>query len=330
MEERYRALVVKRVHDQFIVGVDNLNTADIPENDLLIKVNYSSINYKDVLSAKGTKGITKNYPHVPGIDAVGEVVRSSSDLFELGDLVIVTGYDLGMNTWGGFGQYISVPAHWAVKLPENMTQREAAAYGTAGLTAGLCINEIVNHVPAQASIVVNGCTGGVGSIAVSILSGLGFRVTSLSRRADRAYLLHILGAHAYQDANSFIELHNSKPLSKATYHAGIDVVGGDLLSAMLKSAKYGGIVTSCGNVGSAEISTSVFPFILRGVKLSGIDSVEPPIDSKARVWKLLAEQWKPHNLDKLISEISLHELTEALEDFPARSAGGRVIINHNL
>ncbi|MFD2741794.1 MULTISPECIES: YhdH/YhfP family quinone oxidoreductase [Sphingobacterium] len=330
MIERYRAIVVKQEQDRFVISIDNLHIADLPEDDLLIKVNYSSINYKDVLSTKGTKGITKNYPHVPGIDAIGEVVRSNSDLFELGDLVIVTGYDLGMNTWGGFGQYISVPAHWTVKLPENLTQREAAAYGTAGLTAGLCINEIINHVPTQGSILVNGCTGGVGSVAVSILSHLGFNVTSLSRRPDRDYLLNSLGANECQDSESFIQLHNSKPLSKAIYDAGIDVVGGHLLSAMLKSTKYGGIVTSCGNVGSAEISTSIFPFILRSVKLSGIDSVEPPVDSKARVWKLLAEKWKPSNLEELVSEISLNDLPQAIENFNSRIAGGRVVINHNL
>lgn len=331
MNNTFNALVVSESNGQYLKEIKQLSISQLPANDLLIKVHYSSVNFKDALSAAGNKGVTKKFPHVPGVDAAGVVELSKSAAFAPGDEVIITGFDLGMNTWGGFAEYISVPDAWAIPLPAGLTLKEAMAYGTAGLTAGLSVWELNNSLitPQQGEVVVSGATGGVGSIATLILSKLSFSVTVISGKKDDDYLFNTLGASHVISREAFIETYNAKPLSAPAFAAGIDTVSGPILAGMLKATQYGGVVTCCGMVASPELQTSIFPFILRGVKLAGIDSVIAPMPVRQKVWQLLATDWKPNNLKKIIHEIDLQALPEALENVLQGKAKGRYVLKHD-
>jgi len=330
MEKSFKGILVSQVSDGFEAKVTELSTALLPKNDVLIKVHYSSLNYKDALSAAGNRGVTRNFPHVPGIDASGEVVTSNSELFRAGDQVIVTGFDLGMNTWGGFGAYITVPANWIIKLPAGLSLNEAMCYGTAGLTAALSVKQILDSgiQPEMGKIAVSGAMGGVGSIATAILSKLGFEVTAISGRAQNLYLTKTLGAKETISREEFIQTYDAKPISSTTFIAGIDTVGGKVLSGMIKSATYGSRVTCCGNVASPSLETSIFPFILRGVQLIGVDSVQAPISLREKIWHLLSSEWKPENLIDLAQKISLDQVPDKLELMRNGNANGRYLLVH--
>jgi acrylyl-CoA reductase (NADPH) len=332
MDTLFNALLITEEDGSYKKEVKQLSTNELPDNDLLIKVSYSSVNYKDALSASGNKGVTHKYPHVPGVDAAGTVVRSASEAFAVGDQVLVTGFDLGMNTWGGFGQYISVPAGWVVALPDGLSSLEAMAFGTAGLTAALSIHRIISTgiTPQKGEVVVSGATGGVGSIATAILAKLGFDVAVVSGKKDDKYLIDTLGAKRVVSREEFAKIYNNKPLVTPAFAAGVDTVGGPILSGMLKATQYGGMVTCCGMVASADLDTSIFPFILRGVTLAGIDSVMAPMNLRHEVWQLLAHQWKPHNLSSLIHEINLNQLAGKLEDVLDGKTKGRYVLTHEL
>ena len=330
MNGLFKALLINEQDGKFTKEIKELSLDQLPQHELLIRVSYSSVNYKDALSATGNKGVTRNYPHVPGIDAAGVVVTSKSDLFAAGDEVLVTGFDLGMNTLGGFGEYISIPAAWALKLPAGLSMKEAMSFGTAGLTAGLSVHQLLNAgiKPENGEIAVSGATGGVGSIAVAILAKNGFSVAAVSGKQEAAFLLDTLGAKRIIPREEFAETFNKKPLSVPTFAAGVDTVGGPILSGMLKATQYGGIVTACGMVAAADLNTSVFPFILRGVTLTGIDSVQAPMEIRQKVWTLLATSWKPVQLDSMVEEITLSGLPEKLEAVLAGKARGRYLLAH--
>ncbi|WP_243350222.1 YhdH/YhfP family quinone oxidoreductase [Parabacteroides sp. FAFU027] len=332
MEIKFKALVVKEVDGVFVKAVENLTLADLPENEVLIKVSYSSINYKDALSASGNKGVTKKYPHIPGIDAVGKVVLSSVEDIKTDTLVLVTGYDLGMNTFGGFGEYISVPAAWVIPLPEAFTEREAMYFGTAGLTAGLSVSGLINNgiTPEKGKIVVSGATGGVGSLSIAILKHLGYKVVAVSGKSNAKLLEDTLKVDEIITRDEFIAKCDSRPLSKSEFAAGIDTVGGNILSGMLKSVNYNGVVTCCGMIASSQLETSIFPFILRGVKLIGIDSVEIPKDEKKHIWNLLSTIWKPDQLEEITKEVSLEELPIILDQMLLGNIKGRYVLKHNF
>ena len=331
MTKTFKALYISQEGENFKKEIKALNSADLPENDVLIKVCYSSLNYKDALSASGNKGVTRKFPHVPGIDAAGIVVQSKTSDFKEGDSVIVTGFDLGMNTWGGFGEHISVPTSWVLALPDGLSLKEAMSFGTAGLTAGLSVEKIISAgiTPDQGAVIVSGATGGVGSMATAILSKSGFDVTAISGKNENDFLTSTLGARQIINRDEFIEKYNSKPLASSDFAAGIDNVGGPILSGILKSVKQYGIVTCCGNVSSADLNTSVFPFILRGITLAGIDSVQTSMALRKKVWQLLASEWKPLHLDKMIQEISLDELPEKLDELLLGKAKGRYVLKHD-
>ena len=331
MATTFKALYVSQEDTRFVREIKQLDVAELPEKEILIKVNYSSLNYKDALSASGNKGVTRKFPHVPGIDAAGIVAKSDNPEFPEGTAVIVTGFDLGMNTWGGFGQYISVPSKWIITLPETLSLKEAMSFGTAGLTAGLSVENIINAgiKPENGPIVISGATGGVGSMATAIMSRLGFEVTAISGKKEDPFLTSVLGAEDVLDREEFIEKYNSKPLSSADFTAGIDNVGGPILSGILKSVRQNGIVTACGNVASADLNTTVFPFILRGITLSGIDSALAPIALRKKVWELLATDWKPLYLEEMVQEISLDELSEKLDELLKGNAKGRYVLKHD-
>ncbi|WP_185214104.1 YhdH/YhfP family quinone oxidoreductase [Sphingobacterium mizutaii] len=330
MADQFKALVVREDNGNFKSEIEYVPFSSLPTNEVLIKVGYSSINYKDALSSAGNRGVTHKFPHVPGIDATGQVVSSTVGQFNKGDNVLVTGYDLGMNTWGGFGEYICVPADWIIKLPGDLTPMEAMSFGTAGLTAGLSVFNLIQSGIDKGKIVVSGATGGVGTIAISILSKLGYDVVAVSGKNEDNYLIDILGASSYIARDTFIETHDAKAMSRAEFDGGIDTVGGNMLSSMLKSSKYNAVVTCCGNVASAEFTTSIFPFILRGIKLIGIDSVEQKADVKTAIWNLLSHDWKPMRLQDMVREISLEQVPDVLEILLKGKAKGRFVINHSL
>ncbi|WP_158824963.1 YhdH/YhfP family quinone oxidoreductase [Mucilaginibacter lacusdianchii] len=331
MDTLFNALLISEADGRFVKEIKQLNTRQLPDGELLIQVKYSSLNYKDALSASGNKGVTKKYPHVPGVDAAGVVVKSKTANFAEGDEVLVTGFDLGMNTWGGFGEYISIPAAWALPLPNGLTMREAMCYGTAGLTAALSVHELMKKgiKPAYGTIAVSGASGGVGSMATAMLVKLGFAVAAISGKSDDVFLLNTLGAKEIINRNEFIGIYNGKPLSSPAFAAGIDTTGGDILSGMLKATQYGGIVTCCGMVASTDLHTTIFPFILRGVHLAGIDSVVAPVDLRKNMWQLLASDWKPANLSDLVQEVRLPELADKLDEILKGKAKGRYILAHN-
>ena len=324
----FKAMVVEETDDKrYVRKIAERSTEDLPEGDVLVQVRYSSLNYKDLLSATGNKGVTRNYPHTPGIDASGVVAHCAGDAFAPGDEVIVTSYDLGMNTDGGFGQYIRVPADWVVPLPDGLSLREAMAYGTAGFTAGMSIQRLVDHgiTPENGSILVSGATGGVGSIAVSILSRLGYTVAAVSSKSDAEGFLKELGASAVIGLDEAADT-SGRPLLKGRWAGSVDAVGGDVLATTLKSTQPGGAVACCGNVASPELPINVFPFILRGVTLYGIDSQNCPMPARKRVWEKLAGEWKIAFSGDDFTEVGLDDLDGAIEQMKERKHRGRTIV----
>ena len=292
--ENFWALEVREAGDNtFSREVTKKSLADLPDGEVLVRVKYSSLNYKDVLSATGNRGVTKRYPHTPGIDAAGVVEESRSPVFTPGDEVIVTSYDLGMNTPGGFGQFIRVPAAWVVKLPQGLSGRESMIYGTAGFTAALSVYRLMEYGVRRdrGEVLVSGATGGVGSVAVAILAKEDFRVAAMSGRPEhRDYLLGI-GAHEVIAVDAATD-EGFRPLLKERWAGAIDTVGGPVLATTIKSMMYGGGVTCCGNVASPELPLTVYPFILRGITLMGIDSQNCPMPTRVKIWQNLAGPWK--------------------------------------
>jgi len=326
--ETFKALLVeKTLEKQFMRRIVERNITDLPPGDLLVRVAYSSLNYKDALSATGHPGVTRQFPHTPGIDAAGEVVACNSGLFAPGEQVIVTGYDLGMETDGGWGQYIRIPSDWAVRLPAGLTLRESMALGTAGFTAALSVLKLeqAGLQPADGEILVTGATGGVGSIAVAILAKAGFRVTAATGKASDNAFLQGLGATEVIPREQ-VTAGAERPMMAERWAGAVDVVGGDTLTAVLKSTRYGGTVTCCGLVGSAELTMNVYPFILRGVSLIGIDSVNCPRTLRLQVWDKLAGIWKPDPLETLVTEVALAEVEEKLQTILQGGIRGRVVV----
>lgn len=311
----YRSEILERTIDE------------LPAGDVLIRVRYSSLNYKDALSARGNKGVTRSYPHTPGIDAAGEVVDCSTDDFSAGDEVIVIGYDLGMNTPGGFGQYIRVPADWVVRKPDGLGLREAMVIGTAGFTAALCVEKLLQNglSPEQGPVLVTGASGGVGSVAVCLLARLGFTVHALTGKEKEHDFLRSLGAEEVL-ARETLTQESPKPMLKEQWAGAVDVVGGEILSNIIKSLKYGGSAACCGLVASPVFSASVFPFILRGVNLLGVDSVNLPLATKAALWSRLSGEWKLE-LDELVTEIGFKQLTASLDEVFSGKSKGRLVLN---
>lgn len=327
-DDRFRCyLVTKDDRGQFQGTVVEKSLADLPDGDVLVRVTYSSLNYKDALSATGHPGVTRRFPHVPGIDAVGSVVESRSPQWRPGDEVIVTSYDLGQNTWGGYAQYIRVPAAWLVRLPSGMTHRQSMVLGTAGLTAGLCLLALTEHgVSAdRGEVVVSGASGGVGSLAVALLAKAGFKTVASTGKPEAHYLLHQLGAVRVVGREELDDA-SQKPLLPVKWAGAVDTVGGRTLATVLRATDRGGCVTACGLVGGTELPLTVYPFILRGIQLVGIDSGECPHERRERVWQLFAGDWRLDHLEPLVTEISLDELGPAIERILAGRAVGRVVV----
>ncbi len=328
LPKTFKAMVVSETAEKtFSREIRERALSDLPAGELIIEVKYSSLNYKDALSATGNKGVTRKYPHTPGVDAAGVVADSTTKLFAAGDQVTVTGFDLGMNTSGGFGQYISVPALWASKLPQGLSLKDSMSYGTAGLTAALCIIRLMASGLTKDSgeVLVTGASGGVGSVAVAILAKLGFNVVAATGKASEHDFLTGLGAKvilAREEANDT----SGRPLQKPRWAGAVDTVGGNILATALKATKYGGLVAACGNAMSADLNVNVFPFILRGVSLLGVDSVEIPMRARQMAWSKLAGEWSI-DVGSLVTEVSLEELNPKIDEILKGGIRGRVLVN---
>jgi len=329
MDKTFNAITVEeKKSGEFFQSIKERNIYHLPEGDLLIQVKYSSLNYKDSLSYSGNKGVTKIYPHTPGIDAMGIVEFSNTKDFNEGDKVIVTGYDLGMNTPGGFGEYIRVPREWVTLLPDNLGDSESMILGTAGMTAGLCVNAIQKKHKIQGKkAVVTGSTGGVGCIAVMLLAKLGADVTAITGKINSKDFLHSLGAKEVLLRNDYL---NSvkKPLGKGVWDIAVDVAGGKMLSALIANMKYGGIITCCGLVDSPSFTSSVFPFILRGINLIGIDSAENPINKKAEIWNNFANHWKLDVIQNISKNVDMYGMMDEINTILEGRQIGRVVLKH--
>ncbi|MDA0789146.1 MAG: YhdH/YhfP family quinone oxidoreductase [Proteobacteria bacterium] len=326
----YRAFRVEKDDDGVRHGIVDQDTDDLPVGEVLIRVAYSSVNYKDALSAKGMPGVTRAYPHTPGIDAAGTVVDSAVTGFREGDEVICIGFDLGMNTPGGYGEYIRVPAGWLTRLPQGLTLREAMILGTAGFTAALCLEKIetMGGKPSDGPVIVTGATGGVGSVAVALLANAGYEVIASTGKEDRTEYLTSLGARTVIGREA-LAAENKRPLLGTDYAHGIDTVGGEILSNVIKSLAYGGSVAICGLVASPNFTTTVLPFILRGVNVLGIDSVELPIDEKTRTWNRLGSDWRLGSLESMTREIDLNGISQAVDEIFAGGVTGRTLVIHD-
>ena len=329
MTSTFRALEASETEGKFSLKIVEKPLADLPEGDLLIKVDFSSLNYKDAMSASGMPGVTRNYPHTPGIDAAGKIAESRVSDFNEGDEVIVTGYDLGMNTSGGFGEYIRVPSSWAVHLPKGLTAKESMSLGTAGLTAGLSIHALDSFREytglKNTKSVVSGATGGVGSISVMLLSKLGSEVTAVTGKNDQSDFLHAIGASNILSREELAETAR-KPIGKSLWDVGVDVASGEILSLLLTSLSPGGAVACSGLVGGPSFESSIFPFILRGNALIGIDSVEIPLKDKDHIWEHFAHDWALEGLDKITKEVSLDNLEVEIESILSGNQVGRVLV----
>lgn len=327
---KYRAFIVSEQNDGSPHRkITERTIEDLPAGEVLIRVEYSSLNYKDALSASIHRGITRNYPHQPGIDAAGRVASCTTDDFAEGDPVIVTGYDLGMNTAGGFGEYIRVPVDWVVPMPKKLTAREAMIYGTAGFTAALSVYRLERHglSPERGDVVVTGATGGVGSMGVMMLARSGYRVTASTGKLgeERAYLER-LGALEVIDREEIAE-DSGKPLLPRRWAGAIDTVGGTPLSRLLAAMDYEGGIAACGNVAGNEFSTTVYPLILRGAALIGINTSTTPNRLRRELWNRMASDWKPEFLDEMAHEISLDQLDGEIEKILGGVKSRRAVVS---
>ncbi len=325
---RFRALLVEKTDNGFVRNVVERSVGELPPGDLLIDVRYSSLNYKDALSATGNPGVTRKFPHTPGIDAAGVVLQSSTPDFAPGDEVIAIGFDLGMNTPGGYGQRVRVPAGWAVKRPPSLPLRDSMILGTAGFTAALCVHKLVKSgmTPRSGPVLVTGASGGVGSVAVVLLKRLGFEVAAATGKADQADFLRGLGASEIISRDELRE-GGERPLLKERWGGVVDTVGGDILFNAVKSLRYGCSLAACGLVNSSEVPATVFPFILRHVNLLGIDSVQLPIEQKREIWALLAGEWKLDGLEPLVRPLTMATVSGAIDEILAGRTTGRGLVD---
>jgi acrylyl-CoA reductase (NADPH) len=298
------------------------------EGEVLIKVQYSSVNYKDALSATGNPGVTRNFPHTPGIDAAGTVVSDSTGQFSEGAEVVVFGYDLGMNTCGGYGEYIRIPAAWVLNKPTELSFADAMRWGTAGYTAALSVEKLLKAdiKPDAGKIIVTGATGGVGSVAVALLAKLGFSVVAVTGKAAATDWLLGIGASEVLNRSDLLPM-AAKPMTRPLYQAGIDTCGGNMISAVLPQLQYGGALTTCGMVAGSDFSASVFPFILRGVDLLGVDSVEVPQTQKQLLLKKVATDWQLPSLADFTTTIGRNELPIVLANILAGKGQGRYLLD---
>ena len=326
--ESFKAIVVKKENEEVIYNLEDVSLSDLSEGEVLIKVSYSSVNYKDMLAVQTNGGVIRSYPMIPGIDLSGTVVRSSNEQFTEGQEVLVTGFGTGVSHTGGFAEYARIPAEWIVALPEGLTLKDAMVFGTAGLTAALSVLALEKNgmsVDDNPHILVTGSTGGVGSIALQILSKIGYKnITALVRKDYQVEVAKSLGATEVVFAS---ELDSKKLLDKAKYHYVLDTVGGEVAAALIPQIHYGGSMSMCGNAGGVKLPTNVLPFILRGVNVLGVDSVNVPIEQRPAIWQKMAGEWNVCDT-AFTKEISLQDLPETIDAVKNGQHLGRTIIKY--
>ncbi len=320
-------LVEKDAQGRVHAHLAERRSKELPEGEVIVRVAYSSLNYKDAMAAKGHPGVNKVFPHIPGVDAAGIVAESGVYEFVEGDPVLVTGFQMGTNRWGGFAEYIRVPMEWIVPLPEGLSLQESMILGTAGLTAGLAVHTLQAHNvgPQDGEVAVTGASGGVGSIAVALLARLGYRAVAITGKASAHDYLRELGA-AEVVGREVLDRSADRPMRSARWAGAVDVVGGGTLAALIASTRRGGCIAACGMVGGGQLETSVFPFILRGVTLAGIDTVLCPLPLRHETWAQLAGEWKPDCLQAIGHIIEMDELPSQIEEILAGRIRGRVVV----
>jgi len=320
-------LVQRDSEGRVTASVSAITQDELPAGDVLIRVAYSSLNYKDALACQGHPGVVRGFPHVPGIDCAGTIVESASEDRRPGEEVLVTGYELGAGHWGGFAAYVRVPAEWVVRLPAGLSLREAMIYGTAGFTAAQCVTAIVQHgiEPNRGPVVVTGATGGVGCLAVAILARLGYDVAAVSGKHEQHYWLRRLGANTVLGRGEVVD-DSGRPLLGSRWAAAVDTVGGKPLTTILRSMQHRGCVAACGLVAGADLMLTVYPFILRGVTLAGIDSAKCPWQQRLEMWQKLAGPWRIDRLHELANEVTLDELPSCVEQILAGQIVGRTVV----
>ena len=324
---KFKGYLVRENEGSFNGSIEDIDIPKLEQGRVLIKVHYSSLNYKDALAASGAKGVASSYPFVPGIDVAGEIIESSTPDYSVGENVIATGYKIGMSEFGGFGGIVHLPSNWVVKMPSNLDYIKCMSYGTAGITAAACIKKIVDAgCSNQLPVLVSGSTGGVGSISVGILSKIGYEVHAISGKSSQVDTLKMMGANEIIDRNEYMS-DPVKPMDKAQYSAAVDTVGGDILSKILTMIANHGVVSCCGNVAGPKFSSSVFPFILRGIQLSGIDSAESSIELKKDLWELLSNEWSL-DLSNQTKIVKISEIKEEIDKILKGEQIGRVVIQH--
>ena len=306
---------------------ENSLSKNLPKGDVTVEIAYSDVNYKDGLVCSAEGRVAKSFPIIPGIDLAGRIVESNSPVLRRGDDVLVTGYELGVSRHGGFAEYSRVPWNWIVPIPSGLDTKKAMIFGTAGFTAALCIHALqANKIyPETGPIIVTGASGGVGSVAVALLSKLGYKVIGITRRVALRDYLEKLGA---SEVIAFGENHSDRALEREEWAGAIDPVGGQEVAYLLKKIKYGGSVALCGLAGGANFSSTVYPFILRGVNLLGIDSVYCPMSDRLVMWEKLANEWSlsQNVFDQLCSEVTLDELPQVLKAVLKGEVRGRTIV----
>ena len=326
----YRAFRVHVDDDGVRRAVEQVPWSTLPEHDVTVRVEYSSLNYKDALSASGNRGVSRNFPHTPGIDAAGLVTASTDPRFQPGAAVLVTGFDLGMNTPGGFGEYIRVPGDWLVPLPDGLNTRAAMALGTAGLTAAIALERLAfaGATSDLGPLVVTGASGGVGSLAVVLAAAAGYEVIASSGKQEAGEFLKGLGAQGLLGRSPLNEP-TDRPLLKGEYGSSIDTVGGVTLENLIRSTVVGGAVAACGLVGGADLNLTVHPFILRGIALLGVDSQHLPMEARQELWRSLAASAAVKDAlagPELVTEVTLEQLGPQIERILAGQVTGRVIV----
>lgn len=327
--QTFDALVVRETAPAvFSRKIERRVTGDLPPGEVLVRVRFSSLNYKDALSASGNRGVTKRYPHTPGIDAAGEVAASEHDAFQPGDRVLVCGYDLGMNTPGGFGQYIRVPSAWLMPMPSGLTAEEAMRIGTAGFTAAQSVDALITGGvgPGDGPVLVTGATGGVGSFAIALLSHIGYTVIAATGKEEEHPFLRSLGASEFLSREQ-AATGQERMLLRERWAGAVDTVGGLILATAIKSTRYGGVVACCGNAASGELPISVYPFILRGITLTGIDSAQCPMTRRKEIWERLAGQWHGAWPETISRTVPLPDLDTWIERMLQGRIRGRVVVD---
>lgn len=329
MKEPFAAYVVNKHNSQISGQVEMLSAAQLPAGEVTVAVEYSSLNYKDALAATGQGGVVRNYPHVPGIDAAGTVVESQSSDVQVGDRVIITGYDLGVGAYGGYAAYVRVPAAWVVKAPDSLSNFEAMALGTAGFTAAMCVFAMEHNgtSPEKGPVLVTGATGGVGSVAVALLAQKGYQVAASTGKADQHEFLQQLGATQILSREE-VTLTDAKPrpMLRSTWAGAVDTVGGATTGYLIRTTMYGGNIALCGLVGGHDFAGTVIPFLLRGTNLLGIDSVMCPMEYRKRIWQHLATDLKPRHLEHIARVITFADLPTAIADILQGKIKGRLLV----